>query len=227
MPSNVPAADEFVFRIEPLRPIEELRRDALASEPPQEEGSFRVPDLVDLATIEASLRFDIRYATDRNFMGVPFYRQAKAYLQRPAAEALRKVAEELRQDGLGLIIYDAYRPWFVTKMFWDATPDSLKHFVASPETGSRHNRGSAVDLGLYSLSTGAMLTMPSGYDEFTERAYADYDGGTEEARKNREALRRAMERHGFTVYPYEWWHFDHQDWRSYPILNLTFDELSP
>lgn len=221
------AEEPAIFRIDPVRPIEELRLDALASEPPREEGPFRPPELVDLAALNSSLRFDIRYATDRNFMGTAFYLQAKAYLQRPAAEALAQVAAELRQGGLGLIIYDAYRPWFVTKMFWDATPDSLKRFVASPDNGSRHNRGAAIDLGLYRLATGEILPMPSGYDEFTERAHADYRGGPDAPRRHRDQLRRVMERRGFSVYPYEWWHFDHEDWSNYPILNLTFEQLTP
>jgi D-alanyl-D-alanine dipeptidase len=129
------------------------------------------------------------------------------------------------EEGYGMMVYDAYRPWFVTKMFWDGTPDSLKHFVAPPQTGSRHNRGSAVDLGLYDLNSGDIMPMPSGYDEFTERAYTDYAGGAKDARRNRELLRSVMERHGFTVYPYEWWHFDHEDSLEYPIMNLHFDEV--
>ena len=213
------------FRITPLRPVEELRRIALEAEPPVEEGSFRTLDLVELQSLDPTIRYDIRYATENNFMGARFYTSAHAFMQRAPANALARAHRALAADGVGLIVYDAYRPWHVTKMFWDATPDSLKDFVADPEAGSRHNRGAAVDIGLYDLATGAVLPMPSGYDEFTARAHAEYPGGTEEERRNRALLRRALEREGFQVLTNEWWHFDYANWREYPILNLRFEEI--
>jgi len=216
---------DSTFRITPVRPVAELQAEALRAKPPQEPGNFRIPDLVDLAKLDSTMRFDIRYATERNFMGTIFYRSARAFLQKPVAVALLGASAEMFEEGYGMVVYDAYRPWFVTKMFWDGTPDSLKHFVAPPQTGSRHNRGSAVDLGLYDLGSREILPMPSGYDEFTERAYADYAGGAKDARRNRDLLRSVMERHGFTVYPYEWWHFDHEDALKYPIMNLRFEEI--
>ena len=133
----------------------------------------------------------------------------------------------LQKYGFGLIIYDAYRPWYVTKMFWDATPDHQKMFVADPTKGSRHNRGGAVDLGLYSLETGEVVDMGSDYDEFSIRAFPTYPGGTGEQRERRELLRSLMAGEGFTVYPEEWWHFDYVDWKKYPILNRRFSELLP
>lgn len=213
------------FRITPVRPVDELRATALAAEPPVEQGSFRTLDLVELKTLDPRIRYDIRYATANNFMGAQFYTSAHAFMQRAAAEALVRAHVALAQDGVGLIIYDAYRPWHVTKMFWDATPDSLRDFVADPAAGSRHNRGAAVDVGLYDLATGAVLPMPSGYDEFTDRAHAEYAGGTEEERRNRALLRSALEREGFDVLANEWWHFDYRGWREYPILNLRFEEI--
>jgi D-alanyl-D-alanine dipeptidase len=110
-------------------------------------------------------------------------------------------------------------------MFWHATPGHQKMFVANPASGSRHNRGAAVDLTLYDLATGEPVPMPSGYDEFSPRAFPHYPGGTTSERRHRELLRRVMEAEGFRVYHSEWWHFDHQDWRRYPILNLTFDQI--
>ncbi len=179
---------------------------------------------MDLATIEG-LKFDIRYATNNNFLGAPFYTSAKAYMQRPAAEALAKVHAKLKPQGYGLLIYDAYRPWYVTKMFWDATPETLHNFVADPSKGSRHNRGCAVDLGLYDLKTGKVIEVVGGYDEMTDRAFPEYPGGTSRQRWHRDLLRRAMESEGFTVYEEEWWHFDSKEWRKYPIVNKTFEEL--
>jgi len=110
-------------------------------------------------------------------------------------------------------------------MFWDATPPDLHAFTADPSQGSRHNRGCAVDLTLYELATGEVVEMPSGYDEFSPRAFADYPGGTSRQRWLRALLREAMEAQGFSVFPAEWWHFDYQDWRRYPIGNLRFEEL--
>jgi D-alanyl-D-alanine dipeptidase len=218
-------AQEASFHITPLRPVEELRTEALKAQPPHEEGAFRKPDLVELVKLDPTIKLDIRYATTNNFLGTPVYTQARAFLQRPAAEALLRAHLELKSRGYGLIIHDGYRPWYVTKIFWDATPDDKKIFVADPAKGSVHNRGCAVDLSLYDLTTGKEVKMPSGYDEMTERAYADYAGGTEGERALRELLRHAMEAQGFAVIPKEWWHFDYKDWKQYPILNVRFEDL--
>jgi zinc D-Ala-D-Ala dipeptidase len=218
-------AQEVSFRITPLRPVEELRSEALKSQPPREQGAFLKPDLVELITLDPTIKLDIRYATTNNFLGTPVYTQARAFLQRPAAEALVRAHRELKAQGYGLIIHDGYRPWYVTKIFWDATPEDKRIFVADPAAGSRHNRGCAVDLSLYDLKTGKEVQMPSGYDEMTDHAYADYPGGTIEERARRALLRQTMEKEGFSVYPPEWWHFDYKDWKEYPILNLKFEDL--
>ena len=218
-------AQEVGFRITPLHPVQELRAEALKQQPPREPGTFLKPDLVELVKLDPTIKLDIRYATMNNFLGTPVYTQARAFLQRPAAEALLRAQRELKAEGYGLIIHDGYRPWYVTKIFWDAVPGDKKIFVADPAAGSKHNRGCAVDLSLYDLKTGKEVTMPSGYDEMTERAHADYAGGTVAERARRALLRRAMENHGFKVIPEEWWHFDYQDWKQYPILNVKFEDL--
>jgi len=212
------------FRIAPERDVAALIAAAATTSPPSAAGgdvpARRASDLVELAVLEPALRFDLKYATADNFLGTPVYpRGAKAKMQRPAAEALVRVHRALAAQGFGLLVFDAYRPWSVTKVFWDATPRRLHHFVADPMRGSRHNRGCAVDLTLCDLATGKPVEMPSGYDEFTPRAYPDYPGGTTLQRWHRELLRRAMEAEGFAVYEHEWWHFDFGDWAAYPIGN--------
>jgi D-alanyl-D-alanine dipeptidase len=167
------SASDPTFRIKPVHPVQELEREARAAKPPHESGSFRKPELVELVKLDPTIKLDIRYATSNNFLSTPMYSQARAFLQRPAAEALLRAQRALREKGYGLEIHDAYRPWYVTKMFWDATPEDKKIFVADPREGSKHNRGCAVDLTLYDLKTGAAVKMPSGYDEMSERAYAD------------------------------------------------------
>jgi CubicO group peptidase (beta-lactamase class C family)/D-alanyl-D-alanine dipeptidase len=214
------------FHIHPVKPIDELRPEALAAKPPAETGDFLKPDLVDVTTLDPKIKLDIRYATSRDFLGAPVYTEAKAFMQRPAAQALARVAHKLERQGYGLLIHDAYRPWYVTKIFWDATPPDKHRFVADPREGSRHNRGCAVDLTLYNLATGEPVPMTGHYDEMTERSYPFYPGGSSLERWDRNLLRRAMESEGFTVYEFEWWHFDYKDWRRYPILNLTFEQLS-
>ena len=218
-------AQEASFRITPLRPLQELRADALKAQPPREQGSFREPELVELVKLDPTIKLDVRYATTNNFLGAPVYTQARAFLQRPAAEALLRAHRELKGRGYGLIIHDGYRPWYVTEIFWMATPDDKKIFVANPAEGSKHNRGCAVDLSLYDLETGKEVKMPSGYDEMTERAYANYPGGTPDERARRALLRQAMEKQGFVVNPDEWWHFDYKDWKQYPIQNVRFEDL--
>ena len=218
-------AQETSFRIVPLHPVEELRREALTANPPEEHGKFRSTDLVELVTLDPTIKLDVRYATSNNFLGTPVYTQARAFLQRPAAEAVARASAKLRPLGYGLVVHDGYRPWYVTRMFWDATPAHQKQFVADPKEGSKHNRGCAVDLSLYDLKTGAEVVMPSGYDEMTNRAYAHYPGGTDEERERRSLLRKAMVAEGFLVNPTEWWHFDYKDWKQYPIGNVRFEDL--
>jgi D-alanyl-D-alanine dipeptidase len=213
------------FKIQPLRPLKELRKEAMAARPPKEDGDFRKSDLVEVVTLDKTIKLDIRYASTDNFLSTPFYTSAKAFLQRPAAKALVRVHRKLAKKGYGLMIHDGYRPWFVTKMFWEATPEKNRIFVANPADGSRHNRGCAVDLTLYELKTGKPVVMVGGFDEMSERSYPDYPGGTALQRWHRDLLRRSMEAEGFTVYEAEWWHFDYKDWRKYRIGNLPFEKI--
>jgi D-alanyl-D-alanine dipeptidase len=202
-----------------------LRAAALAATPPAEPAPRRTSDLVALERLVPHVRIDTRYAGANNFTGQPIYERPGAYLQRPAATALARVATRLAPQGFGLVIYDAYRPWFATKLFWDVVPPDKHVFVADPAKGSRHNRGCAVDLGLYDLRTGKIVSMPSRYDEMSARAYPDYAGGTDAERAHRALLRTAMEGEGFTVYEAEWWHFDYRGWADYPIGTVSFTAI--
>ncbi len=212
------------FRIVPRRPLVDVLAAAAAAPMPADLASAtRRADLVDLAELAPDLQVRLVYATADNFLGAPVYPpHARPMLQRPAAEAVAAVHQRLAAEGFGLCIFDAYRPWSVTKAFWDATPDDLRHFVADPARGSRHNRGCAVDLTLFDRATGEPVTMPSGFDEFTPRAYPDYPGGTSRQRWLRERLRGAMAAAGFTVYEHEWWHFDFATWRDYGVANTAW-----
>lgn len=220
-----PEAGANQLRVTPLRPVPELIKEALAARPPSESGDFRTPDLVELIKLDPTIRLEVRYATKNNLFGTVFYSQARAFLQRPAAEAVVRVNKKLKQMGYGLLVHDAYRPWYVTKVFWDATPAEKKLFVADPAKGSRHNRGAAVDITMYELKTRKPVEMVSTYDETTDRAYPDYPGGTSLQRWHRDLLRSAMEAEGFTVFEAEWWHFDYQDWQKYPIGNVRFEQI--
>ncbi len=212
--------------IEPVRPAAELLEEAKRATPPQEQGDFLPLDLVEVARLDSGIRQDVRYAGTNNFLQTPFYSQAKVFLQRPAAEALARAQQKLAAQGYGLLLHDGYRPWFVTKVFWEATPDEKKEFVANPAEGSRHNRGAAIDLNLYELDSGRPAEMVATYDETTPRSSADYPGGTSLQRWQRRLLRDALESEGYEVLPNEWWHFDYQDWQRYPIGNVSFEDLS-
>jgi len=214
------------YHVTPLHLVAELRKKALKLSPPEEAGPFRKPELVELTTLDTAIHLDIRYATTNDFLGVPVYTQARAFMQVPAAGALLRVLHKLHPLGYGLLIHDAYRPWYVTKIFWDATPQAGKIFVADPQKGSKHNRGCAVDLTLYDLATGQPVEMPGLYDEMSPRSFPNFPGGTSLQRWHRDLLRRAMESEGFTVNEDEWWHFDYKDWKQYPILNVAFENLA-
>jgi D-alanyl-D-alanine dipeptidase len=220
------AEDGATFQITPLFSEQELIRRAKAATPPVEKGSFRPTELVELRALDSTIRYDIRYASTNNFMGQQFYSLSRAYLQRPAAEGAARAHQWLKAYGYGLLVHDAYRPWVVTKMFWDATPDAMKEvFVANPSKGSRHNRGCALDVTLYHLDTGLPADMVSGYDEFSERAFPHYPGGTSLQRWHRELLKIALEREGFKQYEWEWWHFDFGGWEQWRIGVMSFEEL--
>ena len=199
--------------------------NSCAPKPPHEKGTFKKSDLVELVKLDSTIVLDIRYATNNNLVGRPVYTEARAFLQRPAAEALVKVSKEMETLGYRLLIFDGYRPWSVTKTFWDITPEDKKIFVADPKEGSRHNRGCAIDLSLFDIASGKEIIMTGEYDEMSKRSYPDYTGGTEEQRKMRDLLRSKMEANGFVVYEFEWWHFDYKDWRSYRIENIPFSDI--
>jgi CubicO group peptidase (beta-lactamase class C family)/D-alanyl-D-alanine dipeptidase len=212
------------LRVTPVRPVADIEREARAATPPVEHRPAK-PDLVELTSLDSTIHLEVRYATTNNFLGTKFYPQARAFLQRPAAEALVRAHRWLRTQGYGILVHDSYRPWYVTKMFWDATPEDKHNFVADPKDGSRHNRGAAADITLYDLATGKPVDMPSTYDETSDRAFANYPGGTSLQRWHRALLRRAMEAEGFTVYHAEWWHFDYKGWSDYPILNIPYTDI--
>lgn len=200
---------------------------AAQDRPPRDPKATRQADLVELVTIDPTIRLDIRYATTTNFLGKPVYPEARAFLQRPAAEALLRAHRALAPLGYGLLIHDGYRPWAITKLFWDMTAGTpMQEFVADPKSGSKHNRGCAVDLTMYDLATGEAVVMPGEYDEASLRSYPDYPGGPPAARGKRDLLRRVMEAEGFTVEPNEWWHFNYKDWTAYPILDISFQQAS-
>ena len=199
--------------------------NSCATKMPIEKGTFKETNLVELIKLDSTILLDIRYATKNNFVGQPVYKEARAFLQKDAAEALKKVNTKMHTLGYGLLVFDGYRPWDVTKLFYDVTSKENKKFVADPKEGSRHNRGCAIDVSLYDLVTKKEIEMPGVYDEMTESSYFDYTGGTNEQRKTRDLLIAAMKEEGFDVYKYEWWHFDYRDWQQYRITNMPFEDI--
>ena len=183
-------------------------------------------ELVELTQLDPSIRLDIRYATANNFTGRILYDQPRAFMVQPAAKALARAHKAAATEGYGLTIFDAYRPWRITKQLWDATPPGpQRNYVANPKRGSKHNRGCAVDLSLHRIDTGALVEMTSGYDEFTQRAHRDFMTAAPEAIANRARLERWMEAQGFRGISNEWWHFDFAGWEDFPILDIAFEEI--
>jgi D-alanyl-D-alanine dipeptidase len=181
--------------------------------------------LVDLTIFIPNIKLDIRYATANNFLGEPVYTSAKAYLRLPVAQALKNVQTELNKQGLGLKIFDAYRPYRATVYFFEKLRDTV--YLAVPWQGSRHNRGCTVDLTLIDLKTGKELPMPTPYDDFTKKAHVNYMNLPAPIIKNRELLKQAMKKQGFQVYAEEWWHFDYYDYKNFDLLDIRFEDLFP
>src|SRR5665213_692122 len=169
------------------------------------------------------IALDIRYATTDNFMHRQMYAQARAFARLPAVLALKQVEADLKKRGIGLKIYDAYRPYAVTVKFYETARDT--NFVADPHKGSKHNRGCAIDLTLIDLKTGKELDMPTGFDSFSKKAAADYRSLPKPEYANRELLKKVMRAHGFTVYRAEWWHYDFNGWMNYPLLDIPFSKI--
>jgi len=180
-------------------------------------------DLVAVTSVNSHIRLDIRYATTNNFTGRQVYPCAKAYLHKPTALKLAKAQEKLEAKGLALKVYDAYRPLSVQKIFWTIMPD--ERYVADPAKGSRHNRGSAVDVTLVEFDSDCELEMPSGYDDFTSRAHYAYTNLPPAAISNRALLRAVMTECGFVPFETEWWHFDDSGWTNYPVLDVPLESL--
>lgn len=181
-------------------------------------------ELIDLEKFVPGLVLDIRYATTNNFTGEKIYNMAKAYARKPVAESLRKIQGDLKQQGLGIKIFDAYRPYKATVKFYEVYHDTT--YVASPYRGSRHNRGCALDLTIVNLKTGEELPMPTGFDSFKKEAWPSTPVRDPVIRKNRELLIQAMQKHGFRVNSSEWWHFDFIGWQKFEVLDIDFEELA-
>lgn len=180
-------------------------------------------ELVDLEKFVPGLIMDIRYATPNNFTGEKIYNMARAYARRPVAESLKKIQTELKTQGLGIKMFDAYRPYKATVKFYEVYRDTT--YVASPYRGSRHNRGCALDLTLVDLKTGKELRMPTEYDSFKKEAWPSTPVKDPVIRKNRQLLISIMEKYGFRVNSSEWWHYDFKGWKNFEVMDIDFEEL--
>lgn len=173
--------------------------------------------LTNVSAAVPGVRLDIRYATADNFTKAVVYPAARCLLRPEAAAALKLVQEDLAPAGMGLKVWDCYRPLSVQKRFWELVPDP--RYVADPKKGSRHNRGAAVDLTLVDAA-GRELEMPTGYDDFSEAAHRASTAGSPAARANAKRLEEAMLRRGFKGLSTEWWHFDFAGWEAFPLLDV-------
>ena len=182
-------------------------------------------DWVDIKREDRTVNLDIRYGRQDNFLRRKFYPTEDAFLHRPVSEDLLRAHREFKELGFGILIFDAYRPFSVTKAFWDLADLEQKNYLANPAKGSNHNRGCAVDCSLYSLESGEHVTMPSDFDEMNEKAWVNFTGGTSESRKVRDLFIEKMQSNGFKVASNEWWHFDHPLRFEMPISDLSFKEI--
>ncbi len=199
--------------------IEELRQETL-----QREIAYRTmveSNLVDILSLDSDIVVDLRYATKDNFMNYQAYPDnSRALLRRETAIKLIRACEIFKDDGYTLKIWDAYRPLSVQRIMWQHSP--LPGYVADPDRGSNHNRGAAVDVTLLD-EEGKELEMPSGFDDFTDKAARDYGNLTSEAKKNMDYMTQVMVNCGFKTIRTEWWHFDDVDSKNYPVLDVSLD----
>ena len=198
----------------------ELKNAANAAVMPVNLGTGQQAQLVNLAQAVPGIKLDLRYAGADNCFGNVLNDDARAFLDVEAAAALNTVQLNLAQYGYGLLVWEAYRPWSVSKLAYDALPLENKSMLPSPEVGFSHNTGRSVDVSLYSLATGEPVDMISDFDEPSIRQYASFAGGTELERYRRDLLRTQMQLAGFTASDMEWWHFDYGDIKAFAHLNV-------
>ena len=181
--------------------------------------------MIELKSLIPEAQYDLRYASSKNFTGQRLYPKNThtTYLRRKPALALAKVAEDLKEKGLGIKIWDAYRPYRTTVRFWELIHD--ERFVANPSKGSGHNRGTAVDLTLIDLKTGKELDMPTPFDDFSAAAFHGAKNIDDRKTRNRELLRTTMEKYGFLALETEWWHYSWPGSSAYDVLDLSFKAL--
>ncbi len=182
----------------------------------------RAGDLVDIHSTAPDIVVDIRYAAADNFTKQVLYPVNRCLLRRSVAKRLAKVQTDLKKRGLGLKVWDCYRPLSIQRKLWKIVPDP--RYVADPKKGSRHNRGAAVDLTLID-SSGRELPMPTGYDDFSKKAHRDYAGASGEEKRGRSILEDAMKARGFSGLSTEWWHFDAAGWRAFPIMDVPLKSV--
>lgn len=180
--------------------------------------------LINISNIIPEIKLDLRYNTTNNFTHQKIYHKATTtFLRLPAVNALAKVEKELAEKGLGLKIWDAYRPYAATEFMWELVKDD--RYAANPAKGSGHNRGIAVDLTIINKNTGEELTMGTGFDNFSDTAHHDFKPLPETVLNNRKLLRAVMEKYGFKALETEWWHYYWADGKEYEVMNLSFKEL--
>ena len=181
--------------------------------------------MIELKSLIPTVQYELRYASKNNFTGQRLYPKNThtTYLRRKPAMALAKVAEELTGKGLGIKIWDAYRPFRTTVRFWELIHD--ERFVANPSKGSGHNRGTSVDLTLVDLKSGKELEMPTPFDDFSPAAFHGALNIDDFRIKNRALLKSTMEKYGFVPLETEWWHYSWQGASAYDVLDLSFKVL--
>ena len=207
------ASGQYKYGLTPVR-LEKYRTSIAAN--PQNE-------LINLEKFIPGVKLDIRYATTNNFTKEKIYNLSRAYARKPVAESLKKAQEEFKKHGVGIKIFDAYRPYAATVKFYEVYKDTT--YVASPYRGSRHNRGCAIDMTIFDLKTGEDLTMPTEYDSFKKEAWPSTPVSDPLIKKNRDLIIAVMQNHGFKVNGSEWWHFDFIGWQKFDVLDISFEEL--
>lgn len=208
------------FRFAPVSDWQALKTAADAAVMPAQLGNGQQAQLVDLAQAVPGLKFDLRYAQADNCFGQALTDDQRAILDADAAQALAQAQQYLKPYGYGILVWEAYRPWSVSKLAYDALPADKKSMLPAPEVGFSHNTGRSIDVSLYLLATGENAGMISGFDEPSVRQYASFAGGTTLERYRRDLLRSAMQMAGFTASETEWWHFDYGDIKGFAHLNV-------
>ena len=220
-----PGEGNKIYRVEVSGDYNALKEAARQAAVPVKLQQGKAAKLVSVRAAVPSAKIALRYTGADTIFGISLHDAADAFMDSEAANALQKASEKLAAYGYGLLIWEAYRPWYVSKLASDLMPKDKKNMLPLPDRGEDRNTGRTIDVSLYDLQTGEPVDMISDFDEVSVRQFPGFTGGTERQRNLRDLLVSVMQDAGFVQGKEEWWHFSYGDTKDWQHLNIPYEQI--